>query len=72
MTFSEALTVLKLGEKCAREGWNGRGMHVAIADPEADDFITVPFLYLETAQGERVPWLASQTDILADDWGTVG
>lgn len=30
-----------------------------------------PYLMMRTAQGDFVPWVASQTDILADDWITV-
>ena len=29
----------------------------------------LPYLMMSTAQGDFVPWLASQTDILAEDWG---
>jgi hypothetical protein len=31
----------------------------------------LPYLLFRTAQGDFVPWLASQTDILANDWGVV-
>ena len=30
-----------------------------------------PYLMMFTADGEFVPWVASQTDLLASDWGTV-
>lgn len=30
-----------------------------------------PYLMMKTADGTFVPWLASQTDLLADDWETV-
>jgi hypothetical protein len=30
-----------------------------------------PYLMMFTAQGDCVPWVASQTDLLADDWVTV-
>jgi hypothetical protein len=28
----------------------------------------LPYLMMRTADGAFVPWLASQTDVLADDW----
>lgn len=31
----------------------------------------LPYLILRTKQGDYVPWLASQTDILAEDWETL-
>ena len=30
--------------------------------------MTLPYIYIETVQGDMVPWAASQTDILAEDW----
>jgi hypothetical protein len=30
--------------------------------------MTLPFIFISTVQGDLVPWLASQTDLLADDW----
>ena len=52
--------------KFARAGWNGKGMFITLVRPEAARHL--PFLLMRTAYGEYVPWLASQTDILADDW----
>jgi hypothetical protein len=33
--------------------------------------MTLPYLYISTVDGNKVPWLASQTDILALDWQVV-
>ena len=52
--------------KFARAGWNGKGMYISLHRPEFTHHL--PFLFMFTAQKEYVPWLASQTDILADDW----
>jgi len=30
--------------------------------------MTLPYIYMRTVQGDFVPWLASQTDLLAEDW----
>ena len=63
--FSEALARLKGGALVARHGWNGEGMFVYLVRHSAN--MTLPYLAVFTAPG-TVPWLASQTDLLADDW----
>lgn len=82
MNFGLALEAAKMGRKIARAGWNGKGMflyHVpAAAYPPKTDAAkeafgggNVPYgayVAMKTAQGNVVPWLASQTDMLADDW----
>lgn len=81
--FQSALNALKNGRPVRRAGWNGKGMwlvHVsgwsiissgampkeAVGAFMADNFL--PFICMFTAQRQFVPWLASQTDILAHDW----
>ena len=85
MTFGIALELLKKGCKVAREGWNGKGMFLyyvpAASYPPCTDIARkafdgndVPYgayIAMKTAQGNVVPWLASQTDMLAEDWGIV-
>lgn len=73
--FGMALNDLRMGLRVAREGWNGKGMWLELQQPDAHSKMTLPYLYLNypvgsTAYpgGARVPWLASQTDMLADDW----
>lgn len=74
MNFGQALEALKDGKLVAREGWNGKGLWLALQRPDANSKMTLPYLYLNypsdapTTPGARVPWLASQTDMLADDW----
>jgi hypothetical protein len=72
MTFGEALKVLRRGGKVARCGWNGvqagKSMWLKLQKPTSDSKMTLPYIYLKTADGNRVPWLASQTDLLSDDW----
>jgi hypothetical protein len=72
MNFGEALDVLKHGNRVFRQGWNGKEMWLAIQRPDAHSKMTLPYIYMSTVDGELVPWLASQTDILAEDWETVG
>lgn len=81
MNFGQAIVALKLGQAVARSGWNGKGMflyYVPAASYYAQTEIakqrfgnTVPYgayIAMKTAQGNVVPWLASQTDVLAEDW----
>lgn len=69
MDFSQALREMKIGCRVHRSGWNGKGMWIALQTPDKGSKMTLPYIYMKTAQGDLVPWLASQTDILADDWG---
>ena len=68
LCFSSALKLVKNGIKISRQGWNGKGLWVEIQRPDQHSKMTLPYLYLNYPTGERVPWLASQTDILANDW----
>jgi hypothetical protein len=73
--FGMALDSLRNGRRVARKGWNGKGMWLALQTPDANSKMTLPYIYIEYPKGHpaypngsRVPWLASQTDILARDW----
>lgn len=68
MSFSQALDSLKLGNHIAREGWNGKGMWLGLQIPDEHSKMTLSYIYMSTVTGDLVPWLASQTDILAEDW----
>ena len=68
MNFGEALTLVKNGHKMQRAGWNGKGMWIEIQRPDKHSKMTLPYLYLNYPNGNAVPWLASQTDILEEDW----
>lgn len=70
-TFSVSLQILKAGGAVQRLGWNGRGMWLRLQVPDANSKMTLPYIYMSTVTGDLVPWLASQTDILADDWQEV-
>lgn len=87
MDFGSALTVLKAGGRVARDGWNGKGMFVYLVPgstftvnrppllgiyPEGTEINYLPHVDMKTADGSCVPWLASQTDLLAEDWRSVG
>lgn len=68
LTFSAALQMLHAGLRIARKGWNGNGQWVAMYSPDAGSVMDRPFIFISPVDGNRVPWVASQTDILADDW----
>lgn len=70
MTFGQALTALKSGLRVTRAGWNGRGMWLELQRPGSDGHFG-PHIYMRTADGHFVPWIASQTDMLAEDWAIV-
>lgn len=68
MNFGEALQILKSGGRVARDGWNGRDMYVELQTPDEQSKMRRPYLYMRPVDGDLVPWVASQSDILADDW----
>lgn len=68
MNFGQAIESLKLGSKVAREGWNGKGMWLNLQVPDEHSKMTLPYIYMFTADKQQVPWLASQTDMLSEDW----
>lgn len=83
MNFGQALEALKQGEKVARNGWNGKGMFLFLVPGSKFEVNRPPLLGIypegtmisyhahvdmKTAQGDIVPWLCSQTDMLAEDW----
>lgn len=67
-SFSQALDAAKRGAAIQRTGWNGKGLLVKAQFPDAHSKMTLPYLYIEYPTGERCPWLASQTDIMCEDW----
>ena len=87
LTFGLALEALKLGNKVARAGWNGKGMFLFLVPgstfkvnrppllgiyPEGTEINYHAHVDMKTADGKVVPWLCSQTDMLANDWTVVG
>jgi hypothetical protein len=68
MNFSMILDSLKAGKKASRLGWNGPDQYLELQVPDAHSKMTLPYIYIRTVQGDLVPWLASQTDLLAEDW----
>lgn len=71
MNFSDALLIVKSGQHIARKGWNGKGMYLELQTPDANSKMSLPYIYMKTADNHLVPWLAWQTDLLAEDWTVV-
>ena len=86
MDFSDALKQIKAGKRVARSGWNGKNMFVFLVagsnfkvnrEPllsilgEGTEVTYRPHIDMRAADGTIVPWLASQTDIMADDWEVI-
>lgn len=82
-SFSEALKQLKMGRKVARSGWNGKNMFLFLVPgstfevnrhpllgiyPEGTVINYRPHIDMRTADGTIVPWLASQSDLIEEDW----
>ncbi len=87
MNFGSAIEALKAGRRVARRGWNGKDMFLFLVDgsrftvnrppftgfyPEGTELRYLPHVDMRTATGEIVPWLCSQTDMLAEDWELFG
>ncbi len=66
--FGEALGFLSDGHRVSRISWNGPGQWIKMQAPDVNSKMTLPYLYIKTVQGDLVPWLASQSDILSADW----
>lgn len=71
MDFGDAIRALKTGAKVSRAGWNGKGMWLGLQVPDENSKMGLPYIYMSTVDGRLVPWLASQTDVLGEDWGVV-
>lgn len=74
-SFGDAMNFLKGGKKVARRGWNGKNMFLFLATDiefHTQGDLTLPAVVMKTADDRFcVGWLASQTDMLSDDWYTV-
>ena len=83
MTFGEAIDKVKTGSRIARNGWNGKNQYVELARDisyvNADgivvncnhDAIGNMALAFVGTSGVQLGWLASQADMLAEDWKIV-
>ena len=79
-TFSEAIEAVKKGAKISRCGWNGKEQYVELAtcisyinsrgelvNAKHEDVLDHALAFVGT-RGIQIGWLASQADMLAEDW----
>lgn len=66
--FGTALEMLKNGKTVTRERWNGKGQFLTLQIPTETSKMTLPYIFITTVDGDLVPWVCSQTDMLAEDW----
>ena len=80
MNFGLAIEAMRKGRKVSRSGWNGKGIFIELQRPTDLSKMTSPYIFINTtglqtdnddAPKSLVPWIASQTDMLADDWVVV-
>jgi hypothetical protein len=82
MDIGIAVNQMKAGHKIARRGWNGKNMFLFLVEGDSAlcqfhvgnaivEAFEQPFVMMRTAQGSAVPWLCSQSDLLATDWEIV-
>jgi hypothetical protein len=85
MPFGLAVEAMKKGKSITRAGWNGKGMYLFIIQGSNDiaklhgygfgEMLNEPTfqdaIFMKTVDNQLVPWTASQTDVLANDWSIV-
>ena len=83
MSFGLAIEAMKKGKKVARRGWNGKNQHIELATrisymTSEGVFVNVEHEAIGNkaiafcgTSGIQMGWLASQADMLADDWEVV-
>lgn len=79
-SFGEAIKYIKRGMKVKRKGWNGKNQHIELATrisymTASDELVNVEHDAIGNkaiafcgTSGVQMGWLASQADMLADDW----
>ena len=83
MDFGEAIKLIKEGKKVARQGWNGKNQYIELAtnisyintdketiNAEHEAIGNKAIAFVGTS-GVQLGWLASQADMLAEDWRIV-
>lgn len=83
MDFSDALRLIKEGKRVQRAGWNGKNMFIFLVPGSTFKVNREPLMSIlgegtevsyhghidmRCVNGQIVPWLCSQTDMLAEDW----
>ena len=71
MKIGDAIALLEQKHRVQRADWNGKNMYLELQIPDAHSKMSLPYIYMKTADDKLVPWLCSQTDLLANDWQIV-
>lgn len=72
--IGKAVKEMQNGNRVARQGWNGKAMWLTYISKgiatlsDGTEYPALPYIAMKTVQNELVPWLCSQTDLLAVDW----
>jgi Protein of unknown function (DUF2829) len=69
--IGQAIKEMRNGNRVARAGWNGKNMHLALQVPDEHSKMSMPYVYLKTADDNLVPWNPNNIDLLAIDWCVV-
>lgn len=70
-TFCNAVEALKNDQHVTRQAWENTDIYLLLSVPEVKnhaDAEVMPYIAVKTADNKLIPWLASQEDLLADDW----
>ncbi len=81
LDFADVIRGIKGGKKYSRKNWNGKGQFIyfvpassyaaqtEVAKAEFGDMVPyTAYLAIKTVDAYVAPWVASQTDLLAEDW----
>jgi hypothetical protein len=87
LSFGKAIESMEAGKRVSRAGWNGKGMWLRLVpecdydvlrkcvftgdEYHGDEVSLASWIGMKTADNKFIPWLASQSDMLAKDWCVV-
>lgn len=66
MDFGQTIKALQAGQKVVRPGM--RGAYLQLQIPDANSKMSLPYIYMRTTSGQKVPWTPGQADIFSEDW----
>lgn len=69
--IGEAVARMQAGKFVSRKGWNRSGMYLGIQNPDSGSVNKQSYIWIMPTADSRVPWVASQTDLLSNDWQEV-
>ncbi|MFA5376592.1 MAG: DUF2829 domain-containing protein [Dehalococcoidia bacterium] len=78
MDFSDALEALKNGYRVYNKCWNGPDMYLELQRPDEHSKMGLPYIFINMPKehplypDKKVPWLASQLDMMSEGWEVCG